>query len=302
MRFTAIVVTWNSAAEIPGLVESVARHLGERCELLFVDNHSTDGTVDAIGSVAPASRVISLPQNIGFGRACNVGVRAAQSEVVCLLNPDSVVVDDSLHALAELAATERALFAPLLLNEDGTPQISARPPLGGWEAILLSFWPGRLMPGRLRRRCEPWRYEERLSVGWVSGACVVARTDVLLELGPFDEELFLYGEDADLSLRAWRAGVPVVSAGDLARVVHLGGRSGARAFGDTGMQRKVEARWWVVRKRLGAHRAALDLTAQCLGHSTRWIAKRLLGRDAAVHALWLGAAVKAVTARRRSAG
>ncbi len=288
-RFTAIVVTWNSAAEIPALVDSVELHLGDRCELLFVDNASSDGTGEVIRSRAPAATVISLPENAGFGAACNIGVREARTDVVCLLNPDTVMVDDSLYALGELALGERAIFAPLLLNEDGTPQIGARPPLGGWESLLLALWPGALMPQSLRVRCEPWRFPQRLSVGWISGACIVARRELLLDLGPFDERYFQYGEDLDLSLRARRAGVPVVSAGDVAQVVHLGGRSAAQAYADHGMQSRIEASRRVAREQLGPTRLALDRVTQLLAHGSRWVVKRALRRDTSVQAGWLRA-------------
>jgi GT2 family glycosyltransferase len=298
LRFTAIVVTWNSADEIGGLVESIRRHLPESCRLLFVDNNSEDETVATIRAAAPEAEVIALGRNVGFGPANNAGVRAATTDVVALLNPDTVVIDDSLAALGALAASEHALFAPRLLNEDGSAQIAARPPLAGWESALTAVWPGALMPRRIRKRCEPWRYEERLPAGWLSGACLVARRELLLALGPFDERLPLYGEDADLCVRAWQAGIPCVSAGDVARIVHLGGRSGAQAFDDVGMQRKIEARWWVVNERLGPARGAYDLAMQALVHASRWLAKRLLRRDAEVQAVWLRAAARAVRSRR----
>ena len=228
MPFTAVVVTWNSVGEVEGLIGSLQEHLGSACRMLVVDNASTDGTVEAVRRLAPDATVIALDENVGFGPANNIGVRAAETDVVALLNPDTLVVDDSLAALAGTAAGERALFAPRLLNEDGSVQISAWPALVSPEALLVAIWPGALLPGRIRRRCEPWRYEERLPAGWLTAACLVARRDLLLEFGPFDERLVLYGEDGDLCIRAWRAGVPSLTAADVARVVHLGGARGRR--------------------------------------------------------------------------
>lgn len=293
-RFTAVVVTWNSAAEVPGLIESVERHLGEHCRLLFVDNASEDHTAATIARLAPRHRVIKLDRNIGFGAASNLGVREAQTDVVALLNPDTLMIDGSLADLARLAAGERALFAPRLLNPDGTAQISARPALASWEGALISFWPGALMPPWLRKRCEPWRYDLRLPAGWLSGACLIAARALLCELGPFDDRLVLYGEDADLALRGWLTGVPSLFAADVAQVVHLGNRSASQAFDDTGTQRKIEARWWVVHERFGAGRGILDLAAEFLLYATRWLIKRLLWRDASNEACWIRAAARVV--------
>jgi GT2 family glycosyltransferase len=294
LHLTAIVVTWNSAEEVPALIESFERHLAPGAELLFVDNASSDGTTEVIRSLAPRSELIELEDNIGFGPANNLGVRATKSDVVALLNPDTIVVDDSLEDLAAVAARERGLFAPRLLHEDGSIQISARPALASLESALISVWPGALMPRRLRARCEPWRYDERLPAGWISAACLVARRDLLLEFGPFDERLVLYGEDADLSLRAWQQGVPSISAPDVARLVHLGGRSAAQVFDDNGMRRKVEVRWWIVNEHFGPVRAWLDLALQLVQFGSRWLARRLLGRDARNEAAWLRGARRAI--------
>jgi N-acetylglucosaminyl-diphospho-decaprenol L-rhamnosyltransferase len=298
MRFTALVVTFNSAHELPGLIESVERHLAGRCELLFVDNASDDGTVRVIRELSPESRVIELDHNVGFGPANNIAVRQASTEVVALLNPDTVALDGSLADLAELASHERALFAPRLLNEDRTPQISAGPPLASWESMLIAVWPGSLMPRWLHKRCEPWRYEERLPAGYVTGACLVAQRDLLIEFGPFDERLIMYGEDGDLSLRAWQQGVPSISAADVARIVHLGGRSAAHAFSDLGTQRRIQARWWVAHERLGPWRGAFDLATQFLRYGTRWLVGRLLRRETAFESTWLRAAPRAVRSGR----
>ncbi len=294
VRFTAVIVTWNSATQVRRLIESFHQHVGEGGALLFVDNASDDNTVETIRSVAPASRVIELPTNAGSGTACNVGIRAAATEVIALLDPDTELVDGSLCVLATLALEQRALLGPRLLNPDGSPQISARPLPASWESLLLALCPGPLMPAMLRKRCEPWRYAERLSTGWSSAACLVAQRDLLLELGPFDERIFVYGDDLELGFRARKAGVPIVLAGDVARVVHRGGSAGP-AFAELAThERRIEAYLRLTRERLGPRRGALDLAVNLLGHGSRWSVKRLLRRDADVHAAWLRAGVRAL--------
>jgi GT2 family glycosyltransferase len=297
-----VVVTWNSADEVRQLLESAERHLGRGWELIFVDNDSEDGTVETIRRTAPDSRLIELPENRGFAAANNLGVREAEAEVIVLLNPDTILVDASLAELAAQASRQRALLGARLLNEDGSPQISAWAPVGSWEAGLSAIWPGALMPPAIRRRCEPFRYEERLPAGWLSAACLAARRDLMLELGPFDDRLVLYGEDTDLCVRARSLGVPCLFAPDLARVVHLGGRSGSKRFADVGMRRKVLARRWVARERLGRIRGAYDFGAQLLFHLSRWALKRVLRRDAAYEAAWLRAGIAVLRSPREEPG
>lgn len=298
MKFTIVTVTWNSAEEVPELLQTSKRHLGDQAHHIFVDNASEDGTVELIRSLSPASQVIDLDENVGTAPANNIGVKEAQTDVVVLLNPDVLLVDDSLTQLAGLAGRERALFGARLLNEDHTAQISAFPAVAGWELAVIALVPGAAMPRRLRARCEPWRSETRVEAGWLSIACFAARRDLLMELGPFDERLPLYGEDTDLCLRAWQSGIPSLFVPEVARVVHYGNRSGAQAFSDIGISRKMEAHRWVARARLGHLRAAYDMAMQVLLYGTRWLAKAALRRDNEVEKHWLRAAAHLLRHRK----
>jgi N-acetylglucosaminyl-diphospho-decaprenol L-rhamnosyltransferase len=290
MPFSIAVVTWNSERDLPRLIGSIHAHLSEAdYELIIVDSASSDSSPELARELAPEARVIALEQNVGFGIGCNIGTREAKGDVVVLLNPDTALIDGSLADLAELARSERALFGARLLNEDGSTQISAFPRVASWEGALLAVWPGALMPRPLRRRCEPWRFDERLPAGWISAACLAGRRDLLLTLGPFDERLHLYGEDTDLGVRASLAGVPSISAPDVARVIHVTGRSGQQRFSDVGMRRKVVARRWVVREHLGRGALALDNVVEFIRHGSRWLLKKLLRRDAAEDAAWVKA-------------
>ncbi len=288
--FSIAVVTWNSERDLPRLIESIHEHLPEdEYELIFVDSASSDSSPELAGKLAPEAKVLALEENVGFGIGCNIGTREAAGDVVVLLNPDTQLVDDSLAQLAALARRERALFGARLLNEDGSWQISAFPRVASWEGALLAVWPGALMPRRLRQLCEPWRFDRRLPAGWLSAACLAGTRELLLELGPFDERLHLYGEDTDLGVRAWQAGIPSVFAPETARVIHVTGRSGQQRFSDVGMRRKVAGRRWVVRRHLGRARLVLDNVVEFVRHSSRWLLKKLMRRDAAEDGAWVRA-------------
>jgi N-acetylglucosaminyl-diphospho-decaprenol L-rhamnosyltransferase len=285
-----VVVTWNSERELPGLLASVERQLSGPYEVVVVDSASRDETVERARAWEGPLRLLALGQNLGFGAAANQGVREARHEALALLNPDSVLVDGSLPDLAALAVRRDALCGPELLELDGSRQPSASAPPGGWELLLDALVPAALLPEPLRVRCEPWRASATTEVGWLTGACLAAPRETLLRLGPFDERLELYGEDLDLGLRAWRAGVPSLFAPDVARVVHLGERSTARRLGEARAAWKLRARRDVVRRHLGRGRERADYGAQTVFHAGRFAAKRLLGRPAAREAAWLRAA------------
>jgi N-acetylglucosaminyl-diphospho-decaprenol L-rhamnosyltransferase len=288
--FSIVVVTWNSAADLGHLLASLAEQLRGGYEAIIVDNASEDSTVEVAAGWDGPKQVLPLDENRGFGAASNAGVDAARHGVVVLLNPDTLLVDGSLAELAARAAATRALWGPELLNEDRSRQPSASPPPASWEVGLDALVPAALLPRPLRFRCEPWRSRETREAGWLTGACIAARRDVLLELGPFDEALELYAEDLDLALRARELGVRSFFAPDVARVVHRGGGSARQRFADDGDTPKIQTRREVVRRRLGPRRELYDYGAQLVFNGTRLLAKRALRRPVERERRWFSAA------------
>lgn len=287
-----VTVTRNSARELHALVTSLERHLpGAR--LIVVDCASQDQTLD-VASAAGAC-VIALDENVGFGRGSNRGVALVQEPVTALVNPDIELVDDSLAALAAEALRRdrpERLLAPLLLYPDGSRQDSVHPAPGSPADLVRSVVPPAVVPARVVPRrlgvgpelgfgvaLAPWRSARPRRVGWAVGAALVAPTDVLRRLGPFDQRIFMYGEDLDLGLRAAAAGVETWFWPH-ARVVHHRAHSTAREFGGEAFEQLARARHDVVARRLGAHAARLDDRAQAVTFRSRAALKRALDRPA----------------------
>lgn len=276
-----VTVTHNSAAMLAGLLSSVERHLpGTR--VVVVDCASADDTL-AVAERSAAARVIALDRNAGFGAGCNRGLREVGAPIAALLNPDVELVDDSLLALAEEAARAGApdrLLAPLALNSDGTRQDSVHPEPGTPADLLIAVLSPSAVPGPLATAIAPWRARRPRRVGWAAGCALVARTETLRRLGPFDERLFMYGEDLDLSLRARREGIETWFW-PAARVIHHRAHSSSAAFAGEPFERLARARHEVVARRLGAGRAAVDDRAQALTFASRIAVKGALGRPTA---------------------
>ena len=279
--YSIVVVTWQCAGYLRALVESMARHLPDRPELVVVDNASSDDPASAARAWPGERRFIGLERNVGFGAAANSGVEAAGGDGVVLLNPDTVLVDASLGDLVELALRWRALAGPRLLNPDGSTQPSASgQPVGVWPWIG-ALVPGRIQPPALRARTEPWRLGHTARVAWLTGACVAAPRGALLELGPFDAAIHMYAEDMDLGLRAGRRGIPSWFCPDVCRIVHHGGASAATLYSE-GSERAIAVnRRAVLGRAYGARRERSAWLAHRLNLRLRSIAKRALGRDAA---------------------
>ena len=212
---TAIIVNYNAGAELRRALQSIADDMGERSwEAVVVDNASADGSAEIALAFHPHATLVRNTQNVGFGRGVNQGLAAARAPMVLIMNPDCRLEPGAFARLA--SELERhsgcVIVGPRILNPDGTEQGSAR---GDPDMLTGAFGRStrlrRLLPGlgvsaRNVVLASTVRDGESLAVDWLSGACMLARTDGLRALGGFDERYFLYWEDADLCRRLRNAG------------------------------------------------------------------------------------------------
>jgi N-acetylglucosaminyl-diphospho-decaprenol L-rhamnosyltransferase len=293
--FAIVTVIHDSAPDLERLLDSVERHLDPAPPVIVVDSGSSDGGADL--ARRRGAQVIVLEGNRGFGAGCNAGLELVEEPVTALLNPDVELLDGGVTRLADEAAATDALLAPRLLNSDGSVQDSAHPPPGRLEGLLPALLPRPLLPARLRERYEPWRSNRPRPVGWAVAACLVARTDVLRRLGPFDPAAFLFYEDMELCLRARRAGVPTLLRPGVA-LRHRGGASVGPALGDGDLPIRARRRREVI-AREGRLPLLLDDIAEAATYATRSAARRLTGRGGEIEAARLRALRAAWRAGRR---
>lgn len=200
--WTLVTVTHNSAQQLKMCWEEVPT--GARW--IVVDNNSTDGSASLAEDLGAA--VIPLKENIGFGRANNVGLSHVTTPWLAFVNPDVVVSQDGgLERLALTCTDHSALVSPQLLNPDGTEQPNAR-----GLPFLVDKIANRSVPLPGARLQEYTRTNLRgpTYAAWTMGAAVAGSTQTFRDLGGWDERYFIYYEDHDLGLRAWRRGVPVI--------------------------------------------------------------------------------------------
>ena len=272
--FAIVTVIHDSERDLPRLLDSIERHLSPRPQVVVVDS----GSSDEGGALAAArgARVVTLDSNRGFGAGCNAGLEIVEAPVTALVNPDVELLDGGLERLAAEAARCEALIAPRLLNSDGSVQDSAHPTPGRLEALVPALVPRPLLPPPLRRRYEPWRSDRPRPVGWAVAACLVARTDLLRRLGPFDPAAFLFYEDMELCLRARGAAIPTLLRPQVA-LRHRGGASTVPALGARELCMRARRRREVVALE-GSTALALDDLAEAVTYSARAGAKRLARR------------------------
>ncbi len=288
--FGAAIVIHNSERYLGALFDSLERHIHPMPELVVVDTGSTDAGAELARS--RGAMILDRPDNPGFGIANNVALARLTTDVSVLLNPDIELLDDGLMRLVQLARSRTALLAPRLLNDDGTIQRSAHPPPGTVGALLPAFIHPLALPRALRLRADPWRSEKPRAVGWAIAACLVAQTQLLRELGPFDERIFMFCEDLDLALRAANAGIPTELYPDV-QVRHYGSHSTLPAYGGEPHELFARLRRDVVNRHLGRRAMVLDEAALTMAFATRAGARILLRRDASREVAQLRAQIAA---------
>ncbi|MBI5834592.1 MAG: glycosyltransferase family 2 protein [Armatimonadetes bacterium] len=225
-----IIVNWNTRDDLARCLASLVPACSRLAtEVVVVDNGSRDGSARLVRRDYPWVRLIATGRNLGFARGNNVGLAQATGRFRLLLNPDTIVHDDALEQLVRYANAnpEVGLLGPMLLNRDGSLQPSCRrfPTV---SALLFRNTPlERWLPNNRFARSylmEEWNHRGPREVDWLSGACLLARAELVEALGGLDERYFMYVEDMDLGLLAHRAGWRVVYLPS-ARVTHAVGRS-----------------------------------------------------------------------------
>jgi len=233
-RLTILLVTFNSAADVGTCLESIPAAARDTAhETIVVDNGSADGTAALVRERWPHVRVIDAGGNLGFARANNLGIRATASELVLLLNPDTMPGPGAIDRLvAVLDSLPRvAVAGPRIVDSGGRAELSFGAMLGPLSELrqkLLTRGHARQWPV-IASRVE-WATRQPSFPDWVSGACLLIRRADLERAGLLDERYFLYTEDVDLCA-AVRANGRLVRFSPEAEVLHARGASRATAPG-----------------------------------------------------------------------
>lgn len=224
----AVIVTWNSAPDLPSCLAA----LPSTVRPIVVDNGSKDN-VAAIAERAGAF-VIAMSGNAGFPAAVNVGLEQVVTDFTLLLNPDVVVKEGAIERCTQVLLSDASvgIVGPNTVGPDGRPE----PPAARRDRKAVHILLESLGLTRLHRVFERQTIRDRSrdsDVDAVNGAFMLVRTDLLRELGGLDDTVFLYLEDADLCRRTRDAGYRVRFVAG-ASAVHAGATSTLR--GDPGAQ------------------------------------------------------------------
>ncbi len=229
-EISIVIVSWNVRDLLIACLQSLTRYVTSSHEIIVVDNHSSDGTIEAVRNQFPHVTIIANQSNAGFSRANNQGWLKSRGQFICFLNPDTVVASNPFTSLVNYLRSnpDVGMVGPKLLNDDGTHQLSVRsfPQFIDQALVLLKLrWLGKLLPP-----IKQYQYPvtatspDPVNVDQLMGACIVIPRTVLTDGGSFDEGYWIWFEEVDLCRRLKDKGYAITYY-PLVHIQHLGGKS-----------------------------------------------------------------------------
>ena len=231
VRLTIIIVSYNTRDTLSRCLKALHEHPPHvPHQIIVVDNASNDGTVDLIRQTWPSLQIIEMGFNAGFSAANNAAIHASQSELVLLLNSDTMPPSSSIDNLVSALDTNSdvAAVGPRLVNLRGQIELSFGRMISPWNEArqkLLTLGTTKqlsLFTTWLKQKAHTSHYPD-----WVSGACMLVKRRDGDAVGWLNERYFLYTEDVDFCA-ALRASGRRILFTPTAEIVHIGRQSGLK--------------------------------------------------------------------------
>lgn len=229
-QVSVLIVSYNVKEYAAHAVDAILKSDLKELEIIIVDNHSFDGTVEYLQNEYPAIQIITNKENKGFGKAVNQAAKVARGEYLLILNPDTVIQEKTISVLLKYLRDNPAvgMVGPKILNSDGSLQPACKrsfptlrvavPKLLGMDRLFpKSRWAGKYNLTFL----DPDQIHE---VDAISGSCMFLKRSLFNELHGFDEDFFMFGEDLDLCFRIREKGLAIHYL-PVTQIIHYQGES-----------------------------------------------------------------------------
>lgn len=223
MDVSVVIVNYNTADIIENCINSVLTQKNINFEIIVVDNNSQDNSIEKLEKMGNKIKLIKNTNNLGFGKANNQGFELSTGKYIFLLNPDAVLNQaDDLKKLIDYMENNKnyGVIGPCVMKDHQITQPQMSYP--GQKYLTKTF--EKLVGG----------------IAWIIGACMLIRCEVYKTINGFDEDYFLYGEEADFCLRVRRAGWLIGTVPEIV-IHHMGGAS----------ERKTSIRDYWLKKQAG---------------------------------------------------
>jgi N-acetylglucosaminyl-diphospho-decaprenol L-rhamnosyltransferase len=272
-KLSIIIVSYNTREMTLACLDSI--EASASFETLVVDNASPDGSAEAIADHPLDIRLIASRENLGFAWANNVAAEQAQGEFLLLLNPDTIVKEGAIDRLLAFAQNnpEARLWGGRTVFSDGSLNATscfARTTL--WSLFCRATGLTAIFPASEFFNPETygrWQRERERNVDIVTGCFMLIRRDFWRQLGGFDPDFFMYGEEVDLCLRAQELGARPRVTPD-AEIIHHGGAS--EAVRSDRMVKVLKAKVSLIRRHWSPATRRLGIAMLALWPWTRWLA------------------------------
>jgi riboflavin kinase/FMN adenylyltransferase len=191
-------------------------------DILVIDNHSDDLSVDFVKEWYPEIKIAELSKNYGYAKGYNIGLKDINTEYVVIINSDVLVTENWLDPIVDEFEKEKNLGCaqPIILSLESRSKFEYAGAAGGYLDILgYPFCRGRIFDTVENNENQ---YNTNAEIFWASGAAMVCRTKLFKDLGGFDEGFFAHQEEIDLCWRMKQAGFRIKCITN-SKVYHLGG-------------------------------------------------------------------------------
>ena len=239
---SVVIVNFNAGGLLVRCVQSVLDSTVP-VEVIVCDNGSGDGSILSLRDAVHDRRlnIIENFANLGFARACNIGIERASGTYILLLNPDCVVGKRVLERVVDTLRTvpDAGMVGCLIKNPDGSEQAGCRRlvPTPG-RSLVRALHLDRLIPSLrhhgLSLKDTPLP-KSAVEVKAISGSFMLVTREALLDVGPLDERYFLHCEDLDWCMRFWAKGWKILFDPSVSIVHHKGACS---------RNRRVRVEWY----------------------------------------------------------
>jgi len=235
LDLSIIIVNYNVKEFLQNLLTSLFKAVANlTSEIIIVDNGSDDGSVEMLRDKFPQITLIANKENLGFSKANNLGLKIAKGKFLLLLNPDTIVQEDTFEKLIKFFNQQQdaGMTGCKILNPDGTLQLACRRSFPGpWTSFCKVSGLSALFPNsRLFARYNLTFMDENQSyeVDAISGSFMMVRREVFEKIGGLDEQFFMYGEDLDWCYRVQKSGWRVYYVHETT-IIHYKGESTKRS-------------------------------------------------------------------------
>jgi len=235
IEISVIIVNYNVRDFLSQCLHSVKKAAkGIPSEIIVVDNASDDGSAEMVRKKYPDVKLILNNENLGFAKANNIALKEAKGQFLLLLNPDTILQEDTIRVMLGFMKTRRevGLAGCKIINPDGSFDYACRRSFPTpWIAFTKITGLSKLFPKTELFGKYNLTYlstEETYPVDAVSGSFMMVRREVLKEVGGLDERFFMYGEDLDWCYRIKKAGWQIYYVHST-QIIHYRGQSTKRS-------------------------------------------------------------------------